>query len=115
LNEAIKIVHDLEEAELLSTIQDAKAVIVPSLSEGFGFSAVKSMAIGCPLIASTNGALTEVINGKHIWIKPHSADGLAKAIRLSESDIWQNKASQNFDFNASVRKFHLTYSKLVKG
>ena len=51
----------LELPELIAQYSTARAVVVPSLFEGFGFPASEAMSCGVPVVASDAGALPEVI------------------------------------------------------
>lgn len=58
------ILHDSVNRHLLPYyISGCDCVVVPSISEGFGFSAVEAAAMGKPIIARKTGSLTEVLNG----------------------------------------------------
>jgi glycosyltransferase involved in cell wall biosynthesis len=48
-------------AEVLRHMSRAKAVVVPSRSEAFGFVNVESLAVGTPVIASRVGGIPEVV------------------------------------------------------
>lgn len=66
-------------------IQAADCVVVPSLSEGFGFTCVEACAMGKPVVATNVGSLPEVISGKYVLVSPGDpeslADGVIKAFR----------------------------------
>ncbi|MBW2457251.1 MAG: glycosyltransferase family 4 protein [Deltaproteobacteria bacterium] len=53
----------LSQAELVTVYQGARALLQPSLAEGFGMPALEAMACGCPVIASDTPALAEVLGG----------------------------------------------------
>jgi glycosyltransferase involved in cell wall biosynthesis len=59
----------------------ARALIMPSLDEGFGVPALEAMAAGVPVIASNRGALPEVIGPAGTMLEPEDADGFAAAMR----------------------------------
>ena len=60
----------------------AEIAVVPSLYEGFGFPAAEAMACELPVVASTAGALPEVVgnDGTGILVPPRNAPALAQAI-----------------------------------
>jgi len=50
-------------AELVSLLQAARALLQPSIVEGFGIPVLEAMACGCPVVASDTPALREVTGG----------------------------------------------------
>jgi glycosyltransferase involved in cell wall biosynthesis len=61
LNGAVRFASGLPEEELVSLYAGAEAAVVPSLYEGFSLPAVEAMACAVPLVATTAGALPEVV------------------------------------------------------
>jgi glycosyltransferase involved in cell wall biosynthesis len=61
----------------------AEIAVVPSLYEGFGFPAAEAMACELPVVASTAGALPEVVgeDGAGMLVPPRNAPALAQAIK----------------------------------
>ena len=51
-------------------IAASDCVVVPSLSEGFGFTAAEACAMGVPVVASNIASLPEVVSGKYVLIRP---------------------------------------------
>ena len=74
--------------ELVKHYARAEVAVVPSLYEGFGLPAAEAMACGLPVIATSAGALPEVVeDGKSgILVPPQDAHALAKAIEQLLSD-----------------------------
>jgi glycosyltransferase involved in cell wall biosynthesis len=70
-------VNDTEREELYA---GARAVVLPSLDEGFGLTALEAMSAGVPLVASNRGSLTEVVGGAGTLVDPTDVRGLAAAI-----------------------------------
>ena len=67
-------------AQLPSYLLAANVVVVPSISEGFGYSAVEAATIGCHVIATTSHATEEVLAGHATFVPPCDPAALADAI-----------------------------------
>jgi len=76
----------LTREELVKRYSAAQIAVVPSLYEGFGLPAAEAMACGTPVIATTGGALPEVVGDAGILVPPADADALAAAIRQLLND-----------------------------
>jgi glycosyltransferase involved in cell wall biosynthesis len=55
-------------------------LVLPSFNEGFGLPVLEAMTIGVPVVASTRGALPEVLGDSGLLVEPDDSDGLAEAI-----------------------------------
>ncbi|GHD21466.1 hypothetical protein GCM10007052_32260 [Halioglobus japonicus] len=61
LGALVTVTGNLDHAALLESVHSANIVVVPSLSEGFGLTALEAMALSKPVVASDVGGLKEVI------------------------------------------------------
>ncbi len=68
---------DLELAELLN---DAEALVFPSLWEGFGLPAVEAMACGLPVLASRSGSLPEIVGDAGLFFDPEDPSDIASCV-----------------------------------
>jgi len=64
----------------------AIALTLPSRFEGFGFPALEAMACGTAVIASTAGALPEIVGTAAILLSPHDAGAWSQAMLELASD-----------------------------
>ncbi len=64
----------------------ARAVVVPSLDEGFGLPALEAMACGVPVIVSPVGALPEVVGDAGLYAAPDAPHEWADAIEACLDD-----------------------------
>lgn len=58
----------------------ARAVVVPSLDEGFGLPALEAMACGVPVVVSPVGALPEVVGDAGLYAAPDAPEAWADAL-----------------------------------
>jgi len=70
----------ISDAEFLRHYARAGMAVVPSVYEGFGLPAGEAMACGVPVIATTGGALPEVVGDAGLLVPPRDAPALAAAI-----------------------------------
>lgn len=71
---------------LLRLVRGAKAVIFPSLYEGFGLPALEAIRLGTPVISSDISSLPEVIGRAGLLVDPYDAGAIAAAMRAIDRD-----------------------------
>jgi glycosyltransferase involved in cell wall biosynthesis len=86
LNGMVRFTGRLTREELAQHYAAARIAVVPSLYEGFGLPAAEAMACGTPVIATTGGALPEVVGDAGMLVPPADADALAAAIKQLLND-----------------------------
>jgi glycosyltransferase involved in cell wall biosynthesis len=64
----------------------ARALVFPSLYEGFGGPPLEAMACGCPVASSTRASLAEVADGASVELDPESTESIAAAIERVVDD-----------------------------
>jgi len=70
-----------------SLFAGARMLLLPSLDEGFGMTALEAMSAGVPVLASTRGSLPEVIGDAGLLIPPDDAAAWASMVaRLAGDD-----------------------------
>src|SRR5262245_8438270 len=73
-------------AALLRLYRGARALVFPSLSEGFGLPALEAMMLGCPVVAADSGALPETCADAVLYVDPYDSAAIAAALRAVAGD-----------------------------
>lgn len=83
LEGAVEFVSGVTTERIVELYAEAEAAAVPSLYEGFSLPAIEAMACGVPLVATTGGALPEVVgtDGETaLTVPPGDPSALATAL-----------------------------------
>ncbi len=80
LKERVHLLDYVSEEDLRALYSGAKALLYPSLYEGFGLPILEAMACGCPVITSNTSSLPEVAGKAALLIDPTSVQELIAAI-----------------------------------
>ena len=71
---------------LISLIRGARAVLFPSLYEGFGLPVLESMQLGTPVLSSTEGSIPEIAGNAALLVDPYNTEEMRKAIASLDQD-----------------------------
>lgn len=82
----IRRIDYLPRAQLLRLIRGARAMLFPSLYEGFGLPVLEAMALGAPVLTSRVSSLPEVVGDAAMQVDPYDVDAMAVAIRKLDGD-----------------------------
>lgn len=66
--------------ELPRLYRGARMLLLPSLYEGFGLTALEAMACGTPVIAANTSSIPEVVGEAGLLVKPEDTGAIADAI-----------------------------------
>lgn len=89
LRDAVRFVSGVPDEEIVRLYAESAAAVVPSLYEGFSLPAIEAMASGCPLVATTGGAIPEVTgkDGETCYsVPPGDSEALARGIARALDD-----------------------------
>ena len=71
---------------LVTLIRGARAVLFPSLYEGFGLPVLEAMLLGTPVVTSRASSLPEIAGDAALYVNPYDIDGIAEAIKTITAD-----------------------------
>jgi glycosyltransferase involved in cell wall biosynthesis len=89
LGERVRFTGYLPDADLVVLLNLATVLALPSLTEGFGLPAIEAAACGCPVIATTESPLRQVLGEGGRYIDPRDDGSLDEALAevLASADV----------------------------
>jgi glycosyltransferase involved in cell wall biosynthesis len=112
LDSCIRFIGSVSDAELAKYYRGAIALVFPSHWEGFGFPAAEAMACGCPVLASPNGSLPEIIGKGGICCKTDEIAWVTWMVKLAHEHEFRRKIihkglreSKKFSWNTFTSLF----------
>ncbi|MGB3242940.1 MAG: glycosyltransferase family 1 protein [Sulfitobacter sp.] len=114
-SEDVRILGRVSEGELRALYNNARALVFPSITEGFGLPAAEAMACGCPVIASTGGAIPEVCGDSTILLDPGDTAGWTHAMdTIASDDALCDRLSRQGRNRAASMTWRASAERLVK-
>jgi glycosyltransferase involved in cell wall biosynthesis len=71
---------------LVALTRGARAVLFPSLYEGFGLPVLEAMVTGTPVLTANVSSLPEIVGDAALLVDPHDVDSIAAGIRALDND-----------------------------
>ena len=120
LKDRVHFASFLSDAELRALYRGARAVLYPTLYEGFGFPAIEAQAAGVPAIFSALGSLKELIGPLAMIVPPIDLDAwvaaVDQAVTMGEQRAELARAASSwvkqFEWKQSVDKHLAVYQKV---
>lgn len=104
IEKQVKFLGFVPDEKLPALYSGAKALLFPSLFEGFGLPVLEAMACGCPVITSNTSSLPEVAGNAALLVDPYNEEEIAQAIYriTAEPKLGQNLKDKGF---TQIKKF----------
>jgi glycosyltransferase involved in cell wall biosynthesis len=99
--------------ELPSYVKSVNCVVVPSLSEGFGFAVAEACAMNIPVVASDAGSIPEIVSGKYILVKPKDEKSIAEGIIKIYNKRYNKKTLKKFTVIDNVLGYLNIYKSMT--
>jgi glycosyltransferase involved in cell wall biosynthesis len=108
---------------LLKLARGAKAVLFPSLYEGFGLPVVEAMQLGTPTLVGNRSALPEIAGDAAVAVDPYSVPAIAAGLRAldGQASLRETLArrgrerAERFGFGPYRERLHAMYAQVSGG
>lgn len=77
----------IPDTDIARLLNGAEVFVLPSLYEGFGIPVIEAMACGCPVIASDNSSLGEIVADAGLLFYPGSVNNLLSVLEKPLNDV----------------------------
>ncbi len=84
--DGVRFIGRVSDAELKALYAEALSLLFPSKTEGFGLPPLEAMYCGCPVIATTGGAVPEVCGNSALYASPESVEEWVAAMDRMRSE-----------------------------
>jgi D-inositol-3-phosphate glycosyltransferase len=112
LAEHVIVLDPVPRVELPGYLLAADCVVVPSISEGFGYAAVEAATLGCPVVTTTGHSVEEVLHDSARFVAPRDPVALAKAILDTMQDRPEWREPGRYDVARHIAGVEMVYGRL---
>lgn len=104
----IRILGNVPSEDLIGLYSGAKALIYPSLYEGFGLPILEAFACECPVVTSNISSMAEIAGDAAVQVDPYKvdsiSDGIEKVLRGPKNYVEKGlKRVQDFSWEKTAR------------
>jgi len=114
LENRVKIITGVSDADLVTIYQNASALVYPSLYEGFGLPIIEALASKCPVITSNTSSCVEIGAEFAYLVNPQDTEQLANAMMnvsgnreeyVSDKEL-RSKLLDTFDWDKTAKQIY---------
>jgi D-inositol-3-phosphate glycosyltransferase len=109
------VLDPVPRVELPGYLLAADCVVVPSISEGFGYAAVEAATLGCPVVTTTGHSVEEVLPDSARFVAPRDPVALAHAILDTMQDRPEWREPERYDVARHIAGVEAVYACIGVG
>jgi glycosyltransferase involved in cell wall biosynthesis len=114
IKEHILVLDPLSWNELPNYIKAADCIVVPSLTEGFGYNVAEAAAMDRPIVASNVFSIPEIISGKFVLVPPKNSEAIAEAMQQIYLGKTTKKPKKIFTIPQNINAYLKVYNEVLK-
>ena len=122
LGDAVHLLGFVDDDDLPALYSAARALVIPSLYEGFGLPILEAMACGTPVITSSLSSMPEVAGAAGVLVDPLDISAIEAAVMRIESDSHYRaflidagyQQARQFTWEKSARQLKSIYERLLR-
>ena len=95
--------------DLIKHVQMADCVVVPSLTEGFGYAVLEASTAGTAVVASDCTSIPEVACGRCVLVQPKDPSAIATGVaRVAKGNVGST-AMKRFPWSRTIDEYEQAY------
>lgn len=99
--------------EMPAYVLASDCVVVPSITEGFGFSVVQACALNQPVVASNTTSIPEVVSGKFVLVGVKNPEEIARGIKMVYEGKFSQSRIKRFTTDENIKGYLKIYQSLL--
>jgi len=112
IKDKVVLLKPVPPEQLPDYINLADTVVVPSLSEGFGYAAAESCMLGKSVVVTNAGSLPEVVFGRVVMIEKADVQAIIKGVIQSHRGEWTIMPQKCFRWEDSLKQYEKVIQSL---
>ncbi len=108
-----RVEPSLPRRELGALLRAADCVVVPSLCEGFGYTALEASALDRIVVASDAGSLPEVLGGKRVLVRPGDPTSIAAGIVAASRGDFTTLPQRAYPWETTIDAYEALYRETI--
>jgi glycosyltransferase involved in cell wall biosynthesis len=114
LSDRIHIVFDASDTTLAWMYEKCKALVFPSLSEGFGIPPLEALSYKKPVVAAKTSSLPEILGDEAYWFDPTNEATLFEALlNVDKQKIFNESVLKKYSWTVAAKSTRNLYQSVL--
>jgi D-inositol-3-phosphate glycosyltransferase len=113
LDDHVSVLEPVPRDDLPGYLLAADCIVIPSVSEGFGYAAAEAATLGCRVIATSGHSVQEILEGSVILVPPRDSQAIANAVVRVARESSCLEMPRRFDIASHILGVTDVYERIV--